>query len=137
MFHEPFLQHKDECMNNYQFLLFHSLTLIEILDILNEPDEEDGDDVHVIDNKILIAVQLPVELPEADTDKDSDQSDSEVTSNLDHLPRRILASKAEIITSKNFDNEAPSEIYPHNPPTSSQNTTKCYKPTPRKWTHSS
>ena len=68
------------------------------MDILNEPDEEDGDDVHVIDDKISIAVRLPVELPEADTDKDSDQSDSEVTMNLDHLPRGILATKAEIIS---------------------------------------
>ena len=50
-------------------LLFCSLTLNEILDILNEPDEEGGDDVHVIDDKISIAVQPPVELNEADTDK--------------------------------------------------------------------
>ena len=31
----------------------------------------------------------------------------------------------------------PSEIYPNNTPTSSKNTTKRYKPTPREWTHSS
>ena len=89
-------------MNNYQLSLSYSLTLNEILDIFNK---KDGYDLHVIDDKISIAVQPPVELPEADTDKDSDQSDNEVTSNLDHLPRRILASNAEIISLKNFDNE--------------------------------
>ena len=52
-------------MNNYQLILSYSLTLNEILDIMNKPDEEDGDDVHVIDDKISIAVQPPVELPEA------------------------------------------------------------------------
>ena len=74
-------------MNNYQLLLYYSLTLNEILYILNEPDEEDCDGVRVINDKMLIAVQLPVELLEADTNKDSDRSDSEVTTNLDHLPR--------------------------------------------------
>ena len=75
----------DKCINNYQLLLYYSITLNEIVYILNEPDE-DCDDDHVIDDKMSIAVQSPVELPEADTDKDSDRSDSEVTSNLDHLP---------------------------------------------------
>ena len=76
----------DKCMNNYQLLLYYSLTLNAIVYILNEPDQEDCGDVRVIDDKISIAVQPPVELPEADTDKDSDGSDSEVTSNLHHLP---------------------------------------------------
>ena len=76
----------DKCMNNYKLLLYYSITLNEIVYILNEPDEEDCEDDRVIDDKMSIAVQSPVELPEADTDKDSDRSDSEVTSNLDHLP---------------------------------------------------
>ena len=59
-------------MNNYQLLLYYSLTSNEILYILNEPDEEDCDDVRVIDDKMSIAAQPPVEQPEADTDKDSD-----------------------------------------------------------------
>ena len=76
----------DKCMNKQQLLLYYSITLIEIVYILNEPDEEDCDDDRVIDDKMSIAVQPPVKLPEADTDKDSDRSDSEVTSNLRHLP---------------------------------------------------
>ena len=66
--------------------MYYSLTLNEILFILNEPDEEDCDGVRVINDKMLMAVQLPVELLEADTNKDSYRSDSEVTLNLDHLP---------------------------------------------------
>ena len=51
--------------------------------------------------------------------------------------RLLFFYLAEIILSKNFNDEVTPEIYPNNPPTSSKNTTKGYKPTPRKLIHSS
>ena len=58
--------------------------------MLDESDDDSDDDI------LSIAIQPPKESREAETDKDSDGSDCEVTADPIHLPRRILAAEAEV-----------------------------------------
>ena len=95
---------------------FYSLTVNQILDILNEPDEdEECDDVG---GQYTVIIQPPAEIPDAETDQDSDASDDEATADPDHLPRRLLAANAELLTSKDdaAEDQDPQDAVP--PPTS-------------------
>ena len=66
---------------------FFRWTLDEMSELLQEETDNDSD------FEINVAIKPPIEEATADTDCDSDASDSEVTCNPNHLPRRILLSK--------------------------------------------
>ena len=63
---------------------FFRLTLDEMSELLQEETDDDSN------FEINVAIEPPIEEATADTDCDSDASDSEVTYNPNHLPRRIL-----------------------------------------------
>ena len=122
---------------------FYSLTVNEILDILNEPDEECED----VDGQFTVVIQPPAEIPDAETDQDSDESDDEATADPNHLPRRLLAANAELLTSK--DDVPEDQDLQYVPPSTSaaqpgpskesidkSRPLKRPKPLPRKWTQS-
>ncbi len=56
---------------------------LDVLNILEQEEESIDTD---------IGIEPLIEEPEAESDRDSDESDAEVTGNFDHLPRRILLS---------------------------------------------
>ena len=127
------------------FYFRFSLTANQILDILLEPDE---DDVRTNDASMLV-LQPPAERPDADTDQDSDASDAEVTSDPAHLPRRILASEAELLSppdatadgSPDGDDAAQPDLALPGPsmeqPETAARPKKRSKTLPRKWSGSS
>ena len=64
-------------------------------ELLQEETDDDSD------FEINVAIEPPIEEATADTDCDSDASDSEVTCNPNHLPKRILLS--EVLPDKRED----------------------------------
>ena len=70
------------------------ITLDEISALLEEEGFDDS-----CNCAINVAIEPPIEEATANKDCDSDASDSEVTCNPDHLPRRILFT--EVLPSAN------------------------------------
>ena len=73
------------------------MSLQECLDILEqydeEPDSDEGSDSN--DESEIDVMNIGIEPPKAETDRDTDRSDDDVKGNLDYLPRRILCTNVQ------------------------------------------
>ena len=79
------------------------MTANEILDLLEEEDEEEGDIADAVD----VALFPPAEAADAQSDVDSDASDESVGL-VHHLPRQMLAVDAEMMMAD--DGEADHDV---------------------------